>query len=106
MPGANATSNSAVPLACSGTTTFPNNLSNSSTLNGPGLKSTGGSTVTFITVDSTPKNVSPESNITSTFPYMSSITCSTLVGLGFVAKFALGAAIGTPLSFIKANATG
>ena len=37
---------------------------------------------------------------------MSSITCSPNVGLGFPDKFALGAAMLTPASFISACAIG
>jgi hypothetical protein len=38
-------------------------------------------------------------------PLRSSKTCSAVVGLGFPARFALGAAIGQPLSLIRAKAT-
>ncbi len=58
-----------------------------------------------ITVDSTPILVGPASSMASILPARSFMTCSAVVGLGFPARFALGAEIGVIDSLIKASAT-
>ena len=63
-----------------------------------------GTDVISIIVDSIPIPTSPPSNIISIFPFMSSNTCSALVGLGRPEVLALGAAIGVCTAFKKESA--
>ena len=72
----------------------------------PGRSMVGVSPVRSTIVDSIPMPTAPPSSIISIRPSISSITCSASVGDGRPEVFALGAAIYTPLSFIRLIATG
>src|SRR5579875_3901042 len=71
-----------------------------------GRRSTGGVRVRSRIVDSTPTFVGPASSSRSIRPARSASTCSAVVGLVWVKRLALGAAIGTPAARMSARATG
>ena len=72
----------------------------------PGLSIVGLAPETSNTVDSNPTRQSPPSKMISNSFWNSFITSSALVGLILPDLFALGAAIGRPVSFISSLAMG
>ncbi len=72
----------------------------------PGRSRRGGETASERTVDSMPTVVGPPSRIRSTRSPRASRTCSAVVGESWPKRLALGAAMGTPASRIKARASG